>query len=208
MATSPSAAVRAGYAISIALFVLSVAFGVIVLASITVGLARHGDSLLYGDTLSVPMQVAADDVGRLPAGLRVESWLPVHVEVSDPTTKQMLLRSGQDVGPTFLSVWGLWLVTRVMRSVVRGNPFGPANVLRLRSLGSILVLGGIVVNFVNYALQNILFNELPQFPSIELASGPFSPVPGAVLLAGLIVFVFAEIYAHGSRLRDDVEGTI
>ena len=91
---------------------------------------------------------------------------------------------------------------------MRGDPFGPANVLRLRSLGALLVVGGIVVNLLSYALQNVLFTELPEYPSVELAAGPFSPIPGAALLAGLIVFVFAEIFAHGSRLREDVEGTI
>ena len=208
MATSPSGAVRAAYAISAALFLLSAVFAVLVVASIITGVARHGDSLLYGNTLSIPMQVAADDMGQLPAGLRVDPWVSVHVELTDPTTKQMLLRSAQDAGPAVLSVWGLWLVTGVLRSVMRGDPFGPANVLRLRSLGALLVVGGIVVNLVSYALQNVLFTELPEYPSVELAAGPFSPIPGAALLAGLIVFVFAEIFAHGSRLREDVEGTI
>lgn len=210
MATSPSGAVRVGHIIATALFTLAAMLGVLVVASIATGLARHGDSLLYGNTLSVPMEVSADDMSRLPHGLRVDPWIPIHLEVPDPTTEQMLLRSGQDVGPVILSAWGLWLVSGVMRSVVRGDPFGPATVRRLRRLGSLLVFGGILVNLVNYSLQNALFTKLPeyQYPSVHLASEPFNPIPGAALLAGLLVFIFAEIFAHGSRLRDDVEGTI
>ena len=32
--------------------------------------------------------------------------------------------------------------------------------------------------------------------------------PAAALLAGLAVLVLAEVFAHGVRLREDVEGTI
>jgi hypothetical protein len=32
--------------------------------------------------------------------------------------------------------------------------------------------------------------------------------PAAALLAGLAVLVLAEVFAHGLRLREDVEGTI
>ena len=52
-----------------------------------------------------------------------------------------------------------------------------------------------------------LFNALPPYPTIDLGSEGLS-IPGNALLAGLGVFILAEVFAYGSRLREDVEATI
>jgi hypothetical protein len=57
------------------------------------------------------------------------------------------------------------------------------------------------------ALRNMLFNRLPPLPEWNLANGPFGPPVGA-FVAGLFVFVLAEVFAYGVRLREDVEATI
>lgn len=203
----PSGAVRTGHALVSALLVVVVAFGVLVLASIGVGLARHGESLLYGDTLTVPLQLSTDDIGPLPAGLRLDGGPDVDVEVHDPTSKQMFLRSAQDVGPLVLMIAGLWMLRGFMRSVRRGDPFGTPNVRRLRSLGFILVAGAIVVELVNYSLRSALYAAIPPFPTLHLGVAGYS-LPGGAILAGLGAFILAEVFAHGVRLREDVEGTI
>ena len=110
--SSTSRAVRAARAITIGLLVLSVGFTALVLVSVATGLFRHGDSLLYGDSITVPMQVSADDLGTLPDGISVDDWLDVDVKIQDPTTSQMLLRSAQDLGPAFVIVWALVVAGR------------------------------------------------------------------------------------------------
>ena len=144
--SSTSLAVRAARTITVGLLVLSVAFTALVLVSVVTGLFRHGDSLLYGDPMTVPMQVSADDVGALPDGITLDAWLDVDVEIPDPTTSQMLLRSARDLGPALVVVWALWLLAAVMRSAAQADPFGQDNARRFRSLAVLLIVGGFALN--------------------------------------------------------------
>jgi hypothetical protein len=94
-----------------------------------------------------------------------------------------------------------------MRSVVEGDPFGAPNVQRLRRLGFLLVVGAPAVELLNYSLRLSLFNDLPPHPSTDIGVAGFS-LPAAALLGGLGAFILAEVFAHGVRLREDVEGTV
>jgi hypothetical protein len=205
--TRSSGSVRAGYVIVTILLILTLAFGVVSLASIVAGLVRDGESLLYGDRLMVPAQISAEDLGALPDGLRLQSWPSVTLEITDPTTQQMLLRSALDLGSLVLIAVGLWLLQRFMGAVVAGVPFGPANVRRLRTIGSLLVVGAPIVGFLNHSLRAALLDVLPPYPSVELGMEGLS-IPGNYLLAGLAAFILAEVFASGLQLREDVEATI
>lgn len=189
----PAGAVRTAYVLVTLLLVGAVAFGLLAVVSVVVGLARNGDSLFYG--------------GALPEGLRVESWLDVTVVLQDPTVQQMLWRSGLDIGPTVLFIGAIWLVRGLLRSVLRGDPFGPANVGRLRNLGFLLAAGGSLLELLNYGFREALFTSLPPAPSVNIGVAGFA-LPGGYLLGGLAAFVLAAVFAHGARLREDVEGTI
>jgi hypothetical protein len=202
-----SRSVRVGYGLVTAMLVLGIAYGVLALTSIVVGLARNGESLLYGDELPVAAQISPEDIGPLPPGVRIVSWPDVTVEIADPTPKQMLLRSALDLGPLALLIAGLWIGRAFLRSVLAGDPFGTPNVGRLRAIGFLLVIGVSVVTLLNYSLRLALFNVLPPFPSIDLGMEGLS-IPGNALLAGLGAFILAEVFAYGSRLREDVEATI
>ncbi len=206
--SSTSLAVRIARAITVGLLVLSIGFAALVLVSIVTGVFRQGDSLLYGDPMTVPMQLSAEDVGPLPDGISVASWLAVDVEIPDPTTSQMLWRSARDLGPAIVVVWALWLLAAVMRSAARGDPFGQDNARRFRSLGLLLVAGGFALNLLNYLVLNRLYTQLPEYPSVDLGAGPFTPFPVGMLIGGLVAFALAAIFADGARLREDVEGMV
>jgi Protein of unknown function (DUF2975) len=207
MEHKPSRAVRAGSAVAKAFLVVTLVFGVLLVVSIAVGLARHGDSLLYGSTLRVPLELSPDHVRGLPAGVELIGWPRVEAKVTDPTTKQMLLRSSLDLGPLIVFTAGLFLANAFMRSVREGDPFGSANVTRLRQIGFLLVLGAPLVALVNSALRIALFDSLPEGRFGELGSQGFS-VPGGALIGGLGAFILAEVFAYGLSLREDVEGTV
>src|SRR5438105_15937150 len=85
-----------------------------------------------------------------------------------------------------------------------GRTLRRADVQRLRRLGFLLVVGAPVVELVNWALRLSLSNTLPN----PLTVTPGFSFPFALLLAGLGAFVLAEVFAHGTRLREDVEATI
>jgi hypothetical protein len=204
---APSRAVNIGYGLVTLMLVVAVVFGGLSLASVGVGIARHGDSLLYGDSFAVALELSPDDVGPLPRGVELRGWPGVNVRITDPTTTQMLLRSGQDFGPLLLFVAGLWFGRGFLRSVLDGDPFGAANVGRLRAIGFLLVIGAPFVELLNYALRTALFDKVPPYPSLNLGSAGFS-LPANALLGGLGAFILAEVLAYGLRLREDVEATI
>jgi hypothetical protein len=206
--SSTSRAVHAGRAIAVGLLILAVAFTALMLVSMVTGVFRHGDSLLYGEPMVVPLQVAAEDVGELPDGITLDSWLAVDVEIPDPTTQEMLWRSAMDLGPAIVVVWALTLLAAIMGSATRGDPFGADNARRFRNLGLLLIVGGFALNFLHYVMLNALYSRVPEYPSVHLAAGPFGPIPGGMLVGGLVAFALAAIFADGSRLREDVEATI
>ena len=72
----------------------------------------------------------------------------------------------------------------------------------------LLIAGGFALNMLNYAVLNAFFTQVPDYPSIHLAAGPFTPLPGGMLIGGLAAFAFAAIFADGARLREDVEGMV
>ncbi len=202
----PSGAVRAGHRLVTVLLVVAVAFAAFAVVSVIVGVARDGDSLLYGQTLTVPLQVNPDDLGPLPESVRFRGWPDVTVEVKDPTSNEMLLRSAMDFGPLVLFIVGMWLLRGFLGAVKEGDPFGSANVQRLRRIGFLLVLGAPAVELLNYGLRSDLYNDLP--PSqVDIGVAGFS-LPAGAMLGGLGAFILAEVFAYGLRLREDVEGTV
>lgn len=206
--SSTSTAVRATRAITLALLALAAGVTAVMVASVVTGLVRDGNSPLYGDPLRVPLQVPAGDLGDLPAGVTAASMVDVAVAIPDPTVGQMLLRSALDLGPAIVVVWALALLVAVVRSAALGDPFGPGNAARFRSLAVLLIAGGVALTVLRYAVLTALYSQVPAHPSLHLAAGPFAPVPAGMLLGGLVAFALAAIFADGARLRDDVEGMV
>ena len=169
-----------------------------------IALARGGNTL-HGLTLPVHAQLPLEQNRPLPPGIRLSHDPTVTVSVKDPTATQLLLSTGTAVGPFLLLAGALWLLRGLARSVKKGDPFGHANVQRLRRLGFLLVVAAPVVELVNWALRSWLTNTLPAPLSVSTSGFNF---PFVELLAGLGAFVLAEVFAYGTRLREDVEATI
>jgi hypothetical protein len=203
----PSNTVHIANRLVTAAFWFVIGFGVVILVSIALGLARHGDSLLYGDKLGIPIQLSPADVGRLPRGFNVESPVDASYTLNDPTTKEMLLRSAQDLAPIALMLAILWQLRGFARSVVGGDPFGAANVGRLRRIGFLVVLGVPLVDILNAPLRAALSDAVPSPPGIDVSVHGFT-LSLNTLLVGLAAFVLAEVFAYGSALREDVEATV
>jgi hypothetical protein len=206
-ALPPSGAVTIGYRLVTLMLLAAAAFFALELVSIVVGIARGGDSLLHGDPLTVPLQANPDHLRGLPSGIRLHDWPNVDVEISDPSVNVMALRSAVDLPQVALLIGVLWLLRGLVGSVRAEEPFGEANVRRLRRLGAALVAGGLAAAFVQALLRLWLFNALPPDATTNLAGRGFE-FPGSAVLAGLGAYILAEAFAYGLRLREDVEGTI
>ncbi len=90
-------------------------------------------------------------------------------------------------------------VRRIFSTLTVGDPFHPSNVLRLRSIG--FALAGL--ELINYGVNLVsgwAFRD--QFKSVKF---PFNPT---AWFAVLVVFVLAEVFREGARLRAEAELTI
>lgn len=201
----PSGAASAGYVLVTLLLVLGIGFGAYLALDAGIGAARGGDRLLGNRTLDVQVELPPGRV-HFPEGIQHTGWLPVKVQIHDPTATQLLFSVGMDLSQIVLFVGVFWLLRGIARSVRDGDPFGPANVRRLRAIGFWLVAGGVAVEIVDASLRTALYDRLPATFG-HIGTRGFG-IPGNFLLAGLGAFILAEVFAHGLRLREDVEGTV
>jgi len=90
------------------------------------------------------------------------------------------------------------LLTRlveIVRTVSRGDPFTPANAARLR-----VCAWAVLALELLHLCVGAIYSTMP----FKL-SWSYSPVG---LLAVLLLFVLAQVFAQGAAMRDDLEGTV
>lgn len=160
---------------------------------------------LRGDRdIGVHQEVDADRIGSLPDEVILPETVGVTVKIEDATLGQSALDVARSLGPVVLILALLWLARALLLSVRDGDPFVTANVRRLRIIGFLLAVGVPIIGYVTQLLDGALAATSAVG---ELGSQGFS-ISGNAPLAGLGVFVLAEVFAHGVRLREDIEGTV
>ena len=194
----PTRLATTGYLVVTALLIAFLAAGVILTASATIGAIRGGH------TITLDRVVTPDQLTSLPANVKPVNYVPVTVTIEDARPTQLFLRLAITLLPGLLLVGLLWQLWGLLRSARHGDPFTGANVWRLRQFGWLLLLGWPLVAYLTMARKEILATTLPANDTEVL----FAPPIGGALLFGLAVLVLAEVFAHGLRLREDVEGTI
>ncbi|MGI8686433.1 MAG: DUF2975 domain-containing protein [Acidimicrobiales bacterium] len=162
-------------------------------------------ALRGGREVAVHQDAPTDSLASLPHDVVVPQRVPVTVRIREADTKQLALSLGRDATPMILAVAFLCLLRNLLRSVREGDPFTAANVRRLRTMGTLLAFG---VPFGSVT-TNIFEQALASTTSVaaDLGSAAFSLSLGGPL-AGLGLFVLAEVFARGVRMRDDIEGTV
>lgn len=142
--------------------------------------------------------------GLVPTSELVTGPLTGTVVVQEPTATQY----GWDLVPSVLllavAVAVAWLLLGIARSLRTGDPFTSANAARLRVLGVGLIVGGTFVPVSqSIAFEGVvgpLVTDGPHAWTLELSLLP--------ALSGLLVLFLAEVFARGTRLREDVEGLV
>jgi hypothetical protein len=196
----PTRLATTGYLIVTALLVGFLVGGVVTIVRHTVGAVRGGQ------TITQDRFVAPEALASLPANVQPANNIPVTVTISDARPAQLFLHLAIDLLPLLLIVALLWQLWGVLRSARQGDPFTTANVRRLRQFGWLLLLGWPLVAYLTMALKELLATTWVS--PTDQTSGLFAPPIGLALPFGLAVLVLAEVFAHGLRLREDVEGTI
>ena len=92
-------------------------------------------------------------------------------------------------------------IRRIMETLVRGDPFHPDNVARLRWVGASMI----GLEAAAYGLRALLDLVGPKGVALRASDGWFNPT---AWFAVLVVFVLAEVFREGARLRRDSELTI
>jgi hypothetical protein len=177
--------------------VVGVAFGIFVVASAVDGAVRGGHEI------AVHQEVTIDQVATLPPTVDRPATVPVTVHIEDARPNQILAVLVRDLSVVALVVAVLWMLRLLLRSVRDGDPFTTENVRRLRVIGFLLIIGAPLVEFVMRACDQWLAST-----SKVRDLGTSFHIPGAGPIAGLGVLVLAEVFAHGARLRADVDGTV
>ena len=90
-------------------------------------------------------------------------------------------------------------VRRIFSTLTVGDPFHPANVARLRAIGFSLA----ALELINYATNLVAGWAFPAH--VRQVRFPFNPT---AWFAVLVVFVLAEVFREGARLRGEAELTI
>jgi hypothetical protein len=195
----PTRLATTGYLVVTALLVASLATGVVLTAT-TILSAVRGDH-----TITLDRAVTPEHLTSLPANVKpTNGYVPVTVTIDDARPAQLFLRLAITLLPGLLLVALLWQLWGLLRSARQGDPFRGANVWRLRKFGWLLLLGWPLVAYLTMDLKAALAETVPA----DVTSGLFVLDIGGVLLFGLAILVLAEVFAHGLRLREDVEGTI
>ena len=172
----------------------------------------HGSlSTVLKIALDVAFWVLLLATALLLIGLTVVLFFPIsdlNLTISDdtggrqlPLTKPLMLFA---IGSAAAYVGAFTLILRslrlIFRTLTQGDPFHPDNVRRLRQVGVILaVVTGGVWFFQGMAAARLAPGILDRQGIGELLTPAFSV---------LVVFVLAEVFREGARLRRESELTI
>ncbi|MBA3669539.1 MAG: DUF2975 domain-containing protein [Sphingomonas sp.] len=149
--------------------------------------------------------VGAAILALLTATIVAEQWTftALGITPSDPIRPIIMgLRAVAALGVVAIPL--NYMVLKRLRSIVetvrRGDPFVAANAFRLNAIAWVLLglqLLSLVIGGIGKAISS------PQYP-IDLNAG-FSP---SGWLAVILVFVLARVFAEGTLMREDLEGTV
>jgi hypothetical protein len=199
--TPPTRLATTAYLVVTALLIAFLATGVILTTTAIIGAIR-GDHTITQDRFVPP-----DALTALPANIKPTTNIPVTVTIDHASPSQLFLRLAITLLQGLLIIALLWQLWGLLRSARHGDPFTGANVRRLRQFGWLLLLGWPLVAYLTMALKELLAATWAS-PTDPSQGGVFAPPIGGALIFGLAVLVLAEVFAHGLRLREDVEGTI
>ncbi|MEA2231476.1 MAG: hypothetical protein QOD83_1292 [Solirubrobacteraceae bacterium] len=181
-------------------------------AAIAVGVLATVDAVRGGPRNITFYASAPLDYKLLPKGVYANSEQRTGMVIKHPTAREKRLALAANLVPLALALPLLWLLRGIARSVRDGDPFGPQNVRRLRAIGVLLIVGSVAVGYALGALQSALADPYTRSPFSSVRTPGLLPadsdLPWIPLLCGLGAFVLAQVFAHGVRLREDVEATI
>ncbi len=181
--------------------------------------------MLAIDVLSIPLlvfgggapQVGTVDVGDIfggePYANRRFPMLhlgQVSVVEGNPSLAQEVLYSlGNGLVFVLASIPMIIYAIRLIEDARRNDPFTPAMVRRLRKLGLMVLVLGLLSEVVEYTARTVLLNiSLPDDESLRFGASINQHPSLWWLLPGLVLLGISEVVKRGCDLRDELDGMI
>jgi len=98
-----------------------------------------------------------------------------------------------------------YLLRSILQGIMRGEPFGQDNVLRLRKMGWAVLAVGFLRPTVEYLAAKYILDQLVLTkPPLSLPS----PFKSEVILASLLIFILVQVWSYGLELERERALTI
>jgi hypothetical protein len=126
-----------------------------------------------------------------------------------PTTGQRILGVALHVPVFAVQTGALLLLWRLVRGATRLGPFSAVNVGRIRFLGWWTAVGGLLATAAEGLANGALTRTM--VARAEAPGWTHEAIPGipwTLLLTGFGLVAIAQIFAIGTGMRDDLEGTV
>ncbi len=149
--------------------------------------------------------VTANALHGLTGGAELDLHGEVGLTVANPSPYQAIL-GALTVLPTGLVVlMMLAVLVRVVRDARRTDPFTEATVRRLRQLGAVVIIGGVLAWVVEFYAQFALAGTVT-----ETGSGATLTLlkPAIWLLVGFGYLAIAEVVSRGRAMRAELDRVI
>jgi len=170
--------------------------GIVFTASFPVALVSGGEP-----------QLEAEVVGPAAKGIRAAFVDGVQGTLRLETTNWGFVAASHLA--TLLAVIGLayvfYLLRGVLQAIIHGDPFTQANVVRIRKIGYLVLLLGLLYPTVEYiAAQEVLGRLAIVEPELSLPS----LFDVDVILTSLLILILAQVWSYGLELERDRALTI
>jgi hypothetical protein len=99
----------------------------------------------------------------------------------------------------------IYLLRSVLQAIIQENPFGPETGVRIRRIGYLVLLVGLLRPTVEYIAANEILNQLP---IAEPMLNPPSPFKAEIILASLLILILAQVWSYGLEIERDRALTI
>ena len=136
--------------------------------------------------------------------------LPVSVTFDNSTLRSQVLNFLSSIPMDLLVVALIWLLRRIVLTTVSpglssGDPFIKANVWRLRIMASLVLVMPLVSFWSEVAVWELVSPSASK--DLLWMSYDASLLP-LQLGSAVVLFILADVFSAGVRLRDDVEGLV
>jgi hypothetical protein len=153
--------------------------------------------------ITVPIAVDAGDVANVPAGTTLADTATVDVLVDSPTWQQSVLYALTQLPGGVVVGWVVLVLLRVVNEARCGQPFTPGTVRRLRAVGLVLLIGGVVTDTVEFLAAFVLSGTMDA--GAVVATYFFT---GLWIMAGVGALAIAEVFNRAYALRAELDQVI